>query len=433
MTGSPERGPLRVEQALRLVPDLEALEPLRGLMLSASRPPEGDRWGSAAPYFTVGKRMVWPVDLRERRRQVLRQFTEHLASLYEAVLEVLEGEQRGDIAAAVRALLGGGEREERAGRLAQARAWYELALALSKDFQDRRFEFDALHRLGHLAAVVGEYTEAARYYKRGLALAEAQRLDEGIIRACQGLGRLGHGLGPWGAAEAWLQRGLALAVVAHDRLLVGRLRRDLGDAARRKSDLEGAAQHYGLARELFEALEAAEDMAFLLNSQGLLEAALEHEDAALTAYREALACLKRANQNLWLEIAIRINLAELFAATGRPSHAMQQLREGEEQAIVHSFTRGLAQIYTAMGRLARQQVDEHGFVFFEKALEFCRGPERAPILEAEIRYEYGMFRSRLGERDEAAAHLERAQQIFGTTGDQERLSKVRAELGRLRV
>ena len=52
--------PVRVEQALRLLPELEVLLPLRSLILAASRPEEQAQWASHGPYLTVGKRSVEP-------------------------------------------------------------------------------------------------------------------------------------------------------------------------------------------------------------------------------------------------------------------------------------------------------------------------------------------------------------------------------------
>lgn len=424
--------PLRVEQALRLVPELDALEPLRGLLVSASRVPESKQWASAAPYLTVGKRTLWPLDVRQRRRQVLQQFTQHLSSLYESVLQVLEGEQRGDFAAAVRALLGAGETEERVGRLSQARTWYELALSLTRDFQDRKVEFEALRRLGHVCAVVGEYAEAGRYYRRGLTLAEAMKNTECIMLACQNLGRLEFGMGLSVDSESWFSKGLALAESESDLLHTAQFHRDLSAVAQRRGDVALAIEQLQRARQMFEELGATEDLAFTLNSHGLLNADMGLYEEAVANYRAALSWLRQSGQNLWLEVSIRIHLADAFTEMTRLPQAIEQLREAEEIAIVHSFNRGLAQVYTAMGKVSLRQVDENGFVFFEKALELCRGPQRSQELEARILYEYGVFRSRMGDRDEAHALLDRARMAYDAVGDKEQLRLVQAELDRIR-
>src|SRR5262245_40743022 len=94
LTGSPDPPPLRVEQALRLVPDVEALAPLRALLLSCSRQDEAHVWASSSPYLTVGKRLVESSELERQLPQALDREREHLARLYQSVISALEAEQR---------------------------------------------------------------------------------------------------------------------------------------------------------------------------------------------------------------------------------------------------------------------------------------------------------------------------------------------------
>ena len=75
---------MRVEQALRLLPNLEALMPLRGLLLSSARPDERVQWGSGGPYLTVGKREVEPGELARSMGPVLTSVAQHIAALYGA-------------------------------------------------------------------------------------------------------------------------------------------------------------------------------------------------------------------------------------------------------------------------------------------------------------------------------------------------------------
>ena len=113
--------PLRVERALRLLPDLEALTPLRALLVATSRADAGAQWASSGPYLTLGKRSVDPAQLRRRLDDVLEQITEHLSVLYHAYIDALEALTSGDLAPAVAALLRAGRAEEAPGRLSQAR------------------------------------------------------------------------------------------------------------------------------------------------------------------------------------------------------------------------------------------------------------------------------------------------------------------------
>src|SRR5204863_516214 len=93
VTGPP---PVRVEKALALMPELEALAPLRALLVSIARPDEATLWSSSGPYLTLGKRGVHPDELRRRMPQAFHRITEHLQALFKAYVEALECQQRAD-------------------------------------------------------------------------------------------------------------------------------------------------------------------------------------------------------------------------------------------------------------------------------------------------------------------------------------------------
>jgi tetratricopeptide (TPR) repeat protein len=423
--------PVRVEQALHLLPELEALAPLRALLVSTSRPDERALWSSSGPYLTLGKRGVQPDELRRRMPQAFHRITEHLQTLYEAYVAALESQQRGDGGGAVAALLHAGRLEEGAGRLQQAGAWYEVALGVSAALQDRRPEVESLGALGRLALELGQYAAGARHFQRALALAEAEFDQVGAIAACEGLGDAALRQGEWGGARAWYARGLRLAEASAALRAVGRLERQLGVLARNQGDVAAAGEHLRRARERLEAAGAPEEVARVLSAQGQLDAELGRHGPAAAAYREALAWVQRGPRDAALELSIRISLAELQLAAGRLLEADEELRRAEQLAITGNVTRRLTEIYTLMGRLRGAQDDETGFVFFEQAIELCKLLERTPTAEAQVYLEYGLFRERLGQLEEARAYLERAREIFASLGEAVARERVDAELRKM--
>jgi len=428
---TPPLPPVRVEKALALLPEIEALGPLRALLVSISRPDERSLWSSSGPYLTLGKRGVQPEELRRRMPQAFHVITEHLQTLYRAYVEALECQQRADGAGAVAALVRAGHGEERVGRRSQARAWYDVALRVSQALQDRRPEVESLRSLGELFLRLGQYAEGARHFQRALAIAEAEFDQTGAIAACEGLGDAALAQSQWTGAQAWYARGLRLATAGGDQRQIGRLERHLGVLARHQGDLTVAGEHLRRARECFESGDAAEEMAGLLNTQGQLEAQLGRPQAASGAYREALAWLQRAPRDAGLEVTIRLNLAELHLEAGRFLDGEEEMRRAEQVAIAGNLTGRLAQIYTLMGKLRGRQLDETGFVFFEQAIELSRMLEPSPTTEAQVYVEYGLFRERLGQREEARAYLERARELYGSVGDAADRRRVEAELEKM--
>ncbi len=422
--------PVRVRKALQLLPELEALAPLRALLVSISRPDERALWSSSGPYLTLGKRGVQPEELRRLMPQAFHRIADHLQALYNAYLEALECQQRDDGSGAVAALLRAGRLEENVARLSQARAWYEVALGVAETLQDRRPEVESLRSLGHVALALGQLAEGARDFQRTLALAEAEFDQAAAIVACEGLGDAALAQGQWAGAQAWYGRGLRLAEASGDQRLVGRLERQLGVLARKQGDLAAAGDHLRRARECFEGAEVPEEMARVLGTQGQLDAQLGRHGAASAAYREALAWVQRAPplRDPGLEESIRLSMAESHLEEGRFLEAEEELRRAEQVAIAGSLSQRLAQIYVLMGKLRGAQEDETGFVFFEQAIELCQTLERSPTTEAQVYLEYGLFRERLGQREEARAYLERAREIFASLGEAVERDRVEAEL-----
>ena len=407
---------MRVEQALRLLPNLEALMPLRGLLLSSARPDERVQWGSGGPYLTVGKRDVEPAELTRLMGPVLTVLATHVTALYRAYVQALECQEQGDAPAAVTALVAAGRLEERVGRLTQARAWYAVGLALAETLQARRPEVDTLLALGHVCLALGQYVEAARHYQRAMVLSEAEFDQAGAVDASVGLGRAAFERAEWAGAQAWYARALRLTEAGGNRLRLGRIEHRLGLLARRQGDLAAAGDHLRRARECLELLGAGSEMARVLDAQGELDAALGRPGPAAEAFREALAWVRRDEPDPELDVAIRLHLAELLLETGRLLESEEEMRRAEQLAITANQPRGLVQIYTLLGTLRGRQGDETGFVFFEQAIALCRALEGPPIDEARIYQAYGLFRQICGGPDEARAYLERAGEIFRSLG-----------------
>jgi tetratricopeptide (TPR) repeat protein len=428
-TQSPPQPPLRVEQALRLLPDVEDLVPLRGFVVSLSSTRGPEAWIAAEPNRTIGKRTLDPAALRARVPQVLNHVTGRVAVLYDAAVDALESEQSGDLSQAVRALVRAGAYEEQGGRYSQAHAWYRQALDIAEQLRDRQPEMEALCHLGRLEAARGYLDEGARAFQRSLALAEAESDNEHAAGACQGLGDVLFAQSQWLGAEAWFSRGLAFA--KSNRALAASLSLGLGQAALRRGQLGVATEQLQRARESFEAIGDKAGVIHTLLARGLMEAAQGKTADVLANYREALSRLPVANADPVLELAVRLRLAELYLELGRLPDAEDEARRAEDLAIAHQQRGSLARVYVIMGRLRSRQGDETGFVFFEQAIELCRSGEPARRLESEVYREYARFRTAMGDRHEARAYLERARELLEPFGDDVARERIDEELRQL--
>jgi tetratricopeptide (TPR) repeat protein len=425
---SPANGPrsLRVEQALQLLPDIDALLPLRAFVVRSSRDPAPEE-----PYRTVGKRFIQSQALKEFVPRAVARASEHLTALYRSAVDALEAEENGDMPGVVRCLLTAGEEEERVGRPTQARAWYEHALRVAEGLRERRPEIHTLRHLGHLEEVASRNEGAARFYQRSLVLAEGELDSHSAARACQGLGDVAQAQGKWQGASSWYTRGMQY--VESDLRLKAALQLALGEVARAKGQLDGAEELFQQALAWFDQLGDGEGAARVLNAWGILEGLRVHHVEALARFSEALAKLRDTEGAPALEMEIRLNVCELHLEWGRLPDAEDEIRRAEELAIERNLVRQLARLYVVMGKVRGRQRDESGFVFFEKAIELCRGQEPWPRLEAEVYLEYALFRKDLGDNDECRAYLERAHEVFEAVGDGSELARVDGELARIQT
>jgi len=121
------------------MPELEALAPLRALLVSIARPDEATVWSSSGPISP------W-----EARRPPGRAASPHAAGVsphhrapagaLQGYVEALEGQQRGDAPGVVAALLRAGRLEEGCGPAHPGAHLVEVALGVAEALQDRRPE-----------------------------------------------------------------------------------------------------------------------------------------------------------------------------------------------------------------------------------------------------------------------------------------------------
>lgn len=420
---------MKVEKALRILPGLEAMAPVRALLLRSGMSEPGAA-AISGKNLTIGKRDVSPAEMRAAMTQDAQRIASHFSNLYESYFRALEALDAGNPDEAVAQLLGAGHREEEADRVAQAHAWYTVALLVADGLADRRPEIQTLLAIGSLSLRLNYYDDSTRRYRRALVLAESEFDQPSAIDACFGLGTLLVKQGVWAGAEAWYSRAMRLAEAARDDARLGRIHYGLGELARRKGDRTAATESLRRAKEKFEALPDALWMTRTLTRQGMLETDLALPMRAASSYREALAWARKTSAHVALEVCIRLNIARLHLADGRYLEAEKDIRRAEKLATTDGLIRRLVQLYALLGTLRGRQGDETGFVFFEQALQLARMLERRPIVEAQVYHEYGAFKLLLRQPAEAHAYLEHARAIFESIGASAELQHVMEDLKR---
>lgn len=418
---------MKVEQALRLLPDIDLATQLQSVLIASARA-EGNDWSGAAEYTTLGKRDVSASDVRAAMAQTLEATNRHFTDIAERWASAVEMMDQNDGSGAVTKLLENGESEQGFGRYTQASGWYNVARTVAEELSERQPEVDALIASGQLSIMLGYYDNAARAFQRGLALAESEEDQAASAQAAKGLGDVALRQASWNGANVWFTRALKLAESTGDRDLAAEIHHSKGELARRKGDLPAAREELVIARDAFETLGEARNIARVLTTIGLVETQAGDQQKAAAAFLEALAWARRGATDDSLQGFIRLQIAKLYIAQQRFLEAEEELRRVESVAIRSYHLRRLAHVYSLFGISRGKQGDENGFIFFENALDVARRLPQWPIVEARVRRDYAAFRQQLGSPVEARAHLERALEIFTQVGATADANGVKAEL-----
>ena len=419
--------PLKIDHALKALPEVDDLVHLREALIGASRD-DGERaWSASAAYATLDTRLADPAALEAQVAALADRVRQRVEAVLRHSLHALRGLEGGDPAAAARALVAAGEGEEEAGRLDAAEGFYRQALALGRRPRDRSGEGLALRRLGRVARERGHLDEALRLYLAGYEVAAAQRDTEGAVVACQGVGNVYGDQGLWEQAREWYARGVELLGEAAPARALWQLYSNLSVVARRTGDLDASAAWLDRAGAVVQALGDAAGVLPIENGRARLLVERGELAAAEAAYRRSL----EGQGSPSLRGAVLSNLAECLLLEGKLREAEEAARELERLAVVHRLTPLLPHAYRGLGAVARARGDAEGFVFYEQALDLCRAPGTPPIELAATQHEYALLDAGAGRRESAAARLEEALAIYRRLGTRPEIERAERDLAAL--
>jgi tetratricopeptide (TPR) repeat protein len=394
---------------LGALPEQDDLASLRQALLRAAVVDPTRAWARSTAYATLDKRLVRPDALREIVADAARAEQARVEALYKAIAEVLEASAQGDDVAAGMRLIAIGQSAESDENVTGAIAYYEVAARFSEGLSDRRVRVIALRMLGRACGASGDVDRGKSYLRTSIEQAAGAGDTSSQIVGLLWLGNIMFFQGLW--EEAFVEYRSARQLCGDDfPRLRGQLAMIMGATHRESGDLEAAASEMTYASTLWSDFQSA-DQSVWYNNRGLL--ALAQGDLAMadTMFRQALEIAP----NDFDRAMILDNLAELSARHGNLDDAEGYARTAESVALRTGSPRALAEIYTRLGKIFRLRVDLNGVTFFEKALELCRG-RTYPLSEANAYLEYGIFRSALGDLEEARSYLERARELCTQSG-----------------
>lgn len=419
--------PLKVETALRALPEVDDLSDLRQALIGASRE-DGERaWSGAEAYATLDTRLADPAALEAQVPALAERARARVEAVMRHAVRALRALEAGDAAEAARALADAGEVEEEAGRLDEAERLYRQALAQGRKPRDRSGEGLALRRLGRVARQRGDLEAALRLYRDGFDIASAQRDTPGAVVACQGLGNVYVDQGLWEKAREWYLGGIGLLAGEVPGRALWQLYSNLAVVELRTGRLDESGRWLDRAEEVAARLADPAARAPVWNGRGRLAMARgrprEAEEACRRALEGELAPYARGT--------VLVNLAEALLAQGRTPEAEGVARTLEATAVVHGVIPLLPYVYRTLGAVARERGDAEGFVFYEQALDACRERGMPPLEMALTQHEYALFEAAQGRAEPALARLDEARAVYRKLGTAPETARAEADRARI--
>ncbi len=169
-----------------------------------------------------------------------------------------------------------------------------LQLAAYRSIGDRRGEGMALNNLGYLARRLGQWAQARAYYEQALAIRRevGDRRGEGVTLT--NLGGLALDLEQTDEARHYYEQGLTIHREVGNRAMEGTTLGDLGYLARSLGQREQASAYYEQALTIFREVGYRAGEGTILNNLGALARSLGQTDEARRYYEQALLIVQEA-------------------------------------------------------------------------------------------------------------------------------------------
>ncbi|MCK9459310.1 MAG: tetratricopeptide repeat protein [Proteobacteria bacterium] len=294
---------------------------------------------------------------------------------------------------------------------------FQKGLSLA-DERDRVVIVDALHDLGSVHELLGQYEAAELYYTEMLRHAWILVHRGKAGAALNKIGRLYRARGDAAAARAFLDRGMALFKAAGDEKGVAACLGDLGELARRQGSYDRAFKLLNQALAIQRKLDNRPSIAVCLHSLGHVEAARGAYAQAERFLEEALELRRAAGDkggmaHTMSALAIVLfNRGDLERAIARWEAALSLAEEVGDRRMMAILNNNLGEALRDQGKL-----DDSMRHF--KACEQVVTTLDDRLLHSEVSRNIGILSQKMSDFEAARLQLERSLMLAKEVGGRE--------------
>jgi tetratricopeptide (TPR) repeat protein len=324
----------------------------------------------------------------------------------------------------------------RAARYARSRYLHTKAIKLFErgmdlaDGRDRLSLADALHDLGSVHEIIGEYEAAEVCFTEMLKHAFAIMHRGKAGAALNRIGRLYRARGDSAAARAFIDRGMSLFKAAGDEKGVAACLGDLGELARRQGSYDRAFKLVSQALELQRKLDNRPSIAVCLHSLGHIEAARGRYAQAERYLEDALELRREAGDKGGLAQTLSA-LAIVLFSRGDLDKAITRWQAALTLAEEVGDRRLLAILHNNLGEAHRDQGSLDVSMRHFKACEEVVTTLDDRLLHSEVSRNMGILAQKMGDLEQARVHLERSLVLAQEMGGKEMEALAMRALGDL--
>jgi tetratricopeptide (TPR) repeat protein len=291
----------------------------RGLVLGEAVLPRLQAYPTAALSGRLGAELIGVLDDIARRQLELKQYAAAEASYRETLRllvaqTTLDRKTREGGKAGVLHQLGAVAQEQR--QWGQAEQYYQQALAIKIELQDRYSQASTYHQLGAVAQEQRQWGQAEQYHHKVLAILVEFKDRYSQARTYHQLGIVAQEQQQWGQAEQYYQQALAIWVEFKDRYSQARTYDNLGIVAQEQQQWGQAEQYYQQALAIWVEFEDRSRQARTYDNLGMVAQEQQQWGQAEQYYQQVLA--------IWVEFKDRYEQAGTYHQLGRVAEEQRQ-------------------------------------------------------------------------------------------------------------
>ncbi|AUI69122.1 tetratricopeptide repeat protein [Beggiatoa leptomitoformis] len=236
----------------------------------------------------------------------------------------------------------------------QAQDYYQQALAIWIEFNDRYAQAGTYHQLGNVAYEQRQWSQAQDYYQQALAILIEFNDRYSQASTYNQLGMVVEEQRQWSQAQDYYQQALAIWIEFNDRYAQAGTYHQLGNVAYEQRQWSQAQDYYQQALAILIEFNDRYSQASTYNQLGRVAEEQRQWVQAQDYYQQALA--------IWIEFNDRYSQAGTYHQLGRVAEEQRQWSQAEDYyqqalAIWIEFNDRYSQArtYHQLGRVAQEQ------------------------------------------------------------------------------